>query len=98
MLPRHWKSARSRTRQYAGRTFLNIQERASDELFPVRGSWTARRAILDCIRHVGPAAAHLLYADKLGACWRCNKTLTDDTGNPYRVYGLGPDCGPKVMG
>lgn len=84
--------------QYEGRTFTNIQERASDELFPVRGAWATRKAILDEIRAAGPMAAHALYAEKLGHCWKCNKSLTDDTGNPYRVYGLGPDCGPKVMG
>lgn len=84
--------------QYEGRTFTNIQERASDELFPVRGPWAQRKAILDSIRTAGVEASHVLYAEKLGACWRCNKTLTDDTGNPYRPYGLGPDCGPKVMG
>lgn len=84
--------------QYAGRTFTNIQERASEQLFPVRGAWGLRKAILDEIRRAGVAASHLMYADKLGHCWRCNLALTDDTGNPYRVYGLGPDCGPKVMG
>lgn len=84
--------------QYAGRTFINIQERASEELFPVRGPWAQRKAILDGIRSAGVQASHVLYAEKLGHCWRCNLALTDDTGNPYRVYGLGPDCGPKVMG
>lgn len=83
--------------QYAGRTFLNIQERASDSLFPVRGAWPIRKSILDSIRAAGIDAAHLLYADKIGCCWHCNKTLTDDD-NPYRIYGLGPICGPKVMG
>lgn len=84
--------------QYAGRTFTNIQERASEMLFPVRGSWASRKSILDEIRAAGPEAAHVLYAEKLGHCWKCNLALTDDTGNSYRKFGLGPDCGPKVMG
>lgn len=82
--------------QYEGRTFINIQERASDELFPVRGAWAIRKSILDGIRTAGVAASHLMYADRLGMCWHCNRTLTDDVHNPYRRYGLGPICGPKL--
>jgi hypothetical protein len=80
--------------QYAGRTFINIQERASDELFPVRGAWAVRKSVLDGIRAAGVQVSHLLYADRLGMCWHCNRTLTDDVHNPYRKYGLGPICGP----
>jgi hypothetical protein len=83
--------------QYAGRTFLNIQERASGELFNVRGAWPVRRAILDAIRTAGVEASHVMYAERLGRCWHCNLALTDDD-NPYKVHGLGPVCGPKVMG
>lgn len=82
--------------QYAGRTFINIQERASDELFPVRGAWAVRKSILDSIRTAGVDAAHLMYADRLGMCWHCNRTLTDDVHNPYRKFGVGPVCGPKL--
>lgn len=84
--------------QYAGRTFLNIQERASEDLFSVRGSWPVRKSILDAIRGAGVDAAHRMYSDRLGRCWHCNIILTDDATNPYRRYGLGPVCGPKVMG
>lgn len=92
-----YRITRSKGRgQYEGRTFINIQERASDALFPVRGSWPVRRAVLDGIRTAGVDAAHLLYADRLGMCWHCNRTLTDDVHNPYRRYGLGPICGPKM--
>lgn len=83
--------------QYAGRTFLNIQERASEQLFNVRGAWPVRRAILDAIRTAGVEASHLLYSTTLTRCWHCNILLTD-TDNPYKVHGLGPVCGPKVMG
>lgn len=84
--------------QYVGRTFTNIQERASAELFPVRGAWAMRKAILDGIRTDGVTASHLLYSERLTRCWHCNILLTDDTTNPYHVHGLGPVCGPKVMG
>lgn len=82
--------------QYAGRTFINIQERSSDELFPVRGAWAVRKSILDGIRAAGVDASHLMYADRLGMCWHCNRTLTDDVHNPYRKFGVGPVCGPKL--
>jgi hypothetical protein len=82
--------------QYVGRTFINIQERASDELFPVRGAWPVRKSVLDSIRTAGVQAAHLMYADRLGMCWHCNRTLTDDVHNPYRKFGVGPVCGPKL--
>jgi hypothetical protein len=81
--------------QYAGRTFINIQERASDVLHPVRGNWTDRSAILNEIRAAGVDESHLMYADRLGRCWHCHASLTDDTGNPYRHLGLGPICGGK---
>jgi hypothetical protein len=84
--------------QYAGRTFLNVQERASEELFNVRGAWAVRKAIFDEIRRAGVEASHLLFSERLGRCWHCNTLLTDDATNPYRRYGLGPVCGPKVMG
>lgn len=84
--------------QYAGRTFTNIQERASEELFSVRGPWAQRKGILDSIRIAGVDASHLLYSERLTRCWHCNILLTDDATNPYRPYGLGPVCGPKVMG
>jgi len=82
--------------QYAGRTFINIQERASDALFPVRGAWPVRKSVLDSIRTTGVESAHLMYADRMGMCWHCNRPLTDDTGNPYRKFGVGPICGPKL--
>lgn len=83
--------------QYAGRTFTNIQERVSEALFPVRGQWPVRKAILDSIRTAGVVASHLLYSERLTRCWHCNILLTDDD-NPYKPHGLGPVCGPKVMG
>lgn len=78
--------------KYAGRTFVNIQERASEELFPVRGPWTVRARILDAIRTAGVEAAHMAYATLLGRCWHCHMALTDNT-QPHFGRGLGPYCG-----
>jgi hypothetical protein len=84
--------------QYAGRTFIKLQERASESLFRVEGPWPVRKAILNAIREAGVTASHLLYSSALSRCWHCNITLTDDHDNPYHAHGLGPVCGPKVMG
>lgn len=81
--------------KWAGRTFVNVQERASDELYRVE--FKRGLAIMHSIREYGVEKAHLLFSTELGQCWHCLKSLTDDT-NPYKVHGLGPVCGPKVMG
>lgn len=80
----------------AGRKFRTVRERASDTLHKMYKNQqvAALRAVLE----VGLEEARMTYSTRLGACWKCCRSLTDDTGNPYRVYGLGPDCGPKVMG
>lgn len=82
--------------QYAGRTFLNVQERASDGLFKIY-NWGTRQQILTAIRTAGPEASRLMFSARLGRCWNCYKSLTDED-NPYKIHGLGPDCGPEVMG
>jgi hypothetical protein len=33
----------------------------------------------------------------MDSCWHCFKDIGDET-NPYKPHGLGPVCGPKVMG
>jgi hypothetical protein len=81
--------------QYAGRTFVNIQQRVSNDLYPVRGRWAVRAAILNSIRTAGVEAAHLAYATLMHKCWHCNADLTDNIGNPYFEMGLGPICGGK---
>lgn len=83
--------------QYAGRIFINVQQRVSDELIPVRG-WIQKSCVLNAVRAAGPEASHLMYSARLSRCWHCNISLTDDRDNPYHKHGLGPVCGPKVMG
>jgi hypothetical protein len=82
--------------KYEGRTFVNVQERASDMLFRIDNR--ARQvAILHSIREYGAEASHLLFAEVMDSCWHCFKDIGDET-NPYKPHGLGPVCGPKVMG
>lgn len=81
--------------QYEGRTFINVTEQAGDSRYPVK-RWDFRKTVLDGIRAAGIETSHMLFADKLGECWHCGRALTDDTTNPYRKYGLGPVCGPKL--
>ena len=80
--------------KWAGTTFINVQERASDELFRVYG-YDMKKSILSEIRKAGISESQKLFAEKLGRCWRCGKSLTDEL-NPYKDQGLGPDCGTKV--
>jgi hypothetical protein len=79
-----------------GRTYVNVQERASDELFKIY-NWDQRKAVLEDIRAVGAEASRMMFSERLGRCWHCYISLTDEN-NPYKIHGLGPICGPKVMG
>ena len=80
--------------KWAGYTFINVQERASDDLYPINNRAT-RKAILETIRKEGPEACRIRFAERLGKCSRCMKDLTDEF-NPYKGIGLGPDCGTKI--
>lgn len=72
-----WAGFRSVSRVIGGR---------SDER--VRGG--ERKAALEAIAADADAAKR--YADELGACYRCNRHLTDETS---RQLGIGPDCRSK---
>lgn len=80
--------------KWEGRTFINVQERASDELYKVY-DYNMKKSILAEIRNQGIETSQKMFAERLGRCWRCGKTLTDEF-NPYKSQGLGPDCGTKV--
>ena len=82
--------------KYTGRTFVNVQERASSVLYRV-DDYKRRAAILRSIREKGPEACGLLFAERLGKCRFCFEDLTDED-NPYKVRGAGPVCGPKHLG
>lgn len=70
--------------------YVKVQEQASDELYPVeyRRSLAVVKALLDS----GVEAAQHLYADTLEKCYRCGRTLTDETSRALRI---GPDCRAK---
>ena len=82
--------------KYAGRTFVNVQERASSVLYRV-DDYKRRAAILRSIREKGPETCGLLFAQRLGKCRFCFEDLTDED-NPYKALGAGPVCGPKHLG
>lgn len=73
--------------------FFKIQEQASDDLHDVK--FGAYPKVLKSILAIGLAEAGRRYATDRGKCYRCNRTLTDNVGNPYFAAGLGPECGGK---
>jgi len=78
----------SRGSKYAGWPVLRAQ--ASDELHLIR----KREVKFEVINAINedPKAARLLYADELGQCYVCGRTLTDETS---RRLGIGPVCRGK---
>jgi hypothetical protein len=70
-----------------GRVYLDAQ--ASDNLHRV--PFGAYAGILGAIA-ADPEAAGKRYADEIGCCYRCNRTLTDEES---RTFGTGPDCGNR---
>ena len=77
-----------RVRRHDGRMFIDLQVSDSFNRIP----WTTRKAALDKIRTDGPQAAGERYARELGRCYRCGRTLTDETS---RELGIGPTCRKK---
>lgn len=72
--------------RWAGRTF--VDEQASDDFYPVRGQRATQ--VLAAIKADPEAGAR--YGQTIGRCWRCRRTLTDETS---RALGIGPDCRAK---
>jgi hypothetical protein len=72
----------------AGFVFLDVQ--ASDDWYGIR-NLTSIREILALIA-IDPNAAQVRYGQKIGRCYRCNRTLTDQVS---RDLGIGPDCRTK---
>jgi hypothetical protein len=68
-----------------------VQVQASDELHPVKSRAVAD-AVLAKVREITPPVAGKTYADHLGNCWRCGRTLTDETS---RAMGIGPVCATR---
>lgn len=75
--------------QWAGKVFVDAQ--ASDDFWPVKApvalQWILSGIVAD------PHAAEELYGTELGQCYRCNRTLTDETS---RALGIGPECRSKL--
>jgi hypothetical protein len=77
------------TRVTSGRIFVDAQ--ASDEYHSVK---TPASLELVLGRIMGdPVKAAELYASSLGRCYRCGRTLTDETS---RSVGMGPECRSKA--
>jgi hypothetical protein len=75
--------------------FRVVKEKASDGLYKM---WPAQQEqALKEILETGLEKARMQFAELLSCCWNCGRDLTD-TDNPYKPYGLGPDCGPRKMG
>jgi len=68
-----------------------VQVHASDALHLVRGH-KATDAILMKIRKMTPLVSGKLFAWKIGSCYRCGRTLTDEES---RAAGIGPVCAGK---
>lgn len=82
-----------RTSKHNG--YFTVTHHVSDDRYPV--AYSRYEEIFTAILAAGVQAAGKRYADEYGKCYNCGRALTD-TDNPYKPYGLGPDCGPKVMG
>lgn len=75
--------------------YVRIDQVVSDSRMPV--AFGKYAAVLQAIIDVTVAAAAKAYGDGMSECSKCGRALSDPD-NPYKPYGYGPDCGPKVMG
>lgn len=73
--------------KWAGWTFVN--QRVSDDLYPVKDR--AKRAGILAAIMVDADAARLLFAQEIGQCMRCGRTLT----SKWRKVGMGEECASK---
>lgn len=71
--------------------FKKVQVRASDALFPIDNTRVSV-AILHKIVEFGLAESQMLFSTSLERCWKCYKSLTDETS---RARGMGDDCAAK---
>lgn len=73
--------------------YFKIQARGGPVLYQLALGTYAE--VLTSIIDFGIERAGLLYSERLGRCRKCGLTLTDETNNPYRAAGYGPECGAK---
>lgn len=76
-----------RVSRWKGSKRIKLKAQASDTFYPVRG-WAHVKGVLDEIRK-DPRAAAERYAEELGQCYACGRTLTDEDS---RRKGIGPIC------
>lgn len=71
--------------------YVYVDIQASDDLHEVRNT----RRVMDVLSEIVDDAEGCArrYAKELGRCYRCGRTLTDETS---RARGIGPDCATKV--
>jgi hypothetical protein len=84
-----WRVDRPTEGQYAGKAFVKRIVGGKPEMSVSR---TTKFAVLEQILSEGADVCAKRYADELGRCSRCNRTLTDETS---RMYGQGPECRSK---
>jgi len=82
-----YRVERPKKGKYAGRTFVKVQ--AGDTFHPFDRE--AAYTVMDQIAF-NPERSGVFYAQQIGKCSRCGRTLTDDTS---RAQGMGPDCARK---
>lgn len=75
--------------RWVGKVFVDAQ--ASDDFYPVKTPATLTDVLTAIL--ADPHAAEELYGQELGQCYRCNRTLTDETS---RALGIGPECRSKL--
>lgn len=77
-----------RVKAKGGRVYVDAQ--ASDEYHALRSPGSLKMVLSAILADPKRAAGR--YADELGRCYRCGRTLTDDTS---RSVGMGPECRSK---
>lgn len=82
-----YRVERPKEGQYAGRTYV---KRQSSDVFE-KMSFAETGRVLDAIA-ADPQTAGKRYGQQIGRCYRCHRTLTDETS---RQMGIGPDCAEK---
>lgn len=75
--------------RWAGWIFVDAQ--ASDEFWPIKNR-EHKESILRAIAE-NPTEAGARYGREIGRCWKCHRTLTDETS---RANGIGPDCASRL--
>lgn len=85
-----WLVQKPQEGQWAGRTFI---KRILGGHEPTRITFNVQLDAARAIRRDGFEKAAKMFAEKLGRCYRCGRTLTDETS---RSLGIGPDCRTKV--